>query len=126
MIVLITGDRNWTNKAAIRKFIEYFYGLVGEKLEIVQGGARGADTLAREVCEELGITCHTVPADWETHKKAAGPIRNRLMMEKFNPRYVMAFHENLSKSKGTLDMIRVAQKNDKVVYHYDGKNLFLH
>lgn len=123
MIILVTGDRNWTDKASIRRFLEYLLEMHKDKLEIVQGGARGADTLAREICEELGITCHTVPADWETYKKAAGPIRNRLMMKKFNPRFVLAFHENLAESKGTLDMVRVSVKNKKVVFHFDGEKV---
>jgi hypothetical protein len=41
--------------------------------EIIEGGATGANTLAREFGEHEGISVRTFPADWERHGRAAGP-----------------------------------------------------
>jgi hypothetical protein len=43
-----------------------------------------------------------MPADWANHGKAAGPIRNRKMLD-LKPDLVLAFHADLTNSKGTKD-----------------------
>jgi hypothetical protein len=48
------------------------------------------------------------PADWETHGRAAGPIRNQAMLDEGKPYLVIAFWDG--KSKGTLDMISRATR----------------
>jgi hypothetical protein len=77
---------------------------------LINGGAAGADTLAREWAVDRKVDHLTLYAKWEIFGKSAGPIRNRLMAKK-RPRLVVAFHPNLDESKGTRDMIKVA--NDR-------------
>ena len=48
-------------------------------LEVVSGQARGADTMGEKWAFDRGIPRKLFPADWETHGKAAGPIRNMEM-----------------------------------------------
>lgn len=48
-------------------------------LEIVSGGARGIDETAKKYAQAWEKTYKEFPADWETHGKAAGPIRNKQM-----------------------------------------------
>lgn len=62
-----------------------------EGLVIAQGGARGADQLARRWCELEKVECLTFEADWQALGKMAGPIRNRRMLEEFAPDFVIAF-----------------------------------
>lgn len=102
--VLVCGDRNWSN-----------YGVIANRLRelsrgtlIISGGARGADTLACLAAKALGFAYVEVRADWERHGKAAGAIRNREML-KLKPDLVIAFHDDLTKSKGTADMLRIAR-----------------
>ena len=47
--------------------------------EIVEGGASGVDSWARDLARKLGIKCITFSADWAKHGRAAGPLRNRAM-----------------------------------------------
>ncbi len=49
------------------------------------------------------------PADWKRYGRAAGRIRNALMLEYEKPDLVIAFHEDLSTSRGTLDMLKRAK-----------------
>jgi YspA, cpYpsA-related SLOG family len=57
---------------------------------IIQGGARGADAMARLWAEARAIDCLTVPAKWDLHGRGAGPIRNARMLD-YNPILVIAF-----------------------------------
>lgn len=54
----------------------------GRPLVIIEGEQRGADLLAREWAEDRGVEVRGFPADWETHKKAAGFIRNSQMLKR--------------------------------------------
>lgn len=107
MRVLVCGGRDYSGGKA--------YWHVGEVLSeihdatpitaIIEGGARGADACARGWAAEEGVKCVTVPADWATHGKAAGPIRNRRMLTDFAPDLVVAFPGG----RGTADMVRQAE-----------------
>ena len=100
--VLICGGRDYTDKARMREILKSYSMPV--EFRIIHGGARGADTLAAELAVELGIPAKAYPADWRKHGKAAGPIRNQLMLDDGKPDIVMAFPGG----KGTADMLRRA------------------
>jgi hypothetical protein len=110
MIVLICGDRNWTNRVSIRKVLRQLKGLYGRDLLVIQGGAPGADTIAKEEAMALGITVCTYPANWAVHHRAAGPIRNAEQLKWGRPMRVFAFHPNLQRSRGTRDMVTKAER----------------
>ena len=114
MKALVCGGRNWTNREAIRSWLCKLQDW--DYTELIQGEARGADTIAREEGERLGYTIigrnpHTrgFPANWNKYHLGAGPIRNREMLDQC-PDLVLAFHSDLSKSKGTADCVREARK----------------
>jgi len=58
---------------------------------IISGCAPGADTLALEWPEARGIQVARFPADWNTHGRAAGPIRNQQMLDEGKPELVVSF-----------------------------------
>jgi hypothetical protein len=103
--VLVTGGRNYADKLTVFdclvKLNEQF-----ERLIVVHGDADGADTLAYEVCKEVGIEQARVPATWNKYLKAAGPIRNKLMLDLFPVDLIMAFAGDI----GTADMKKQATK----------------
>ena len=99
--VLICGGRDYTDRAMMRATMETWL-CPGDT--IIHGGAPGADTLAAGVAKEMGIEQKGYPADWRKHGKAAGPIRNQLMLDDGKPDIVVAFPGG----KGTADMIRRA------------------
>lgn len=49
--------------------------------EVVSGGALGVDIGGEQWARTKGIPVRRFPADWATHGKAAGPIRNAQMAE---------------------------------------------
>ncbi len=107
MKVLVCGDRNWSDKNAIRSWLSKLqdWGYT----ELIEGGARGADTIAKEEATLLHMNRQHFPAQWDKYGKAAGPIRNRAMLDQ-QPDLVLAFHGDIGSSKGTRDCVNEAIK----------------
>jgi hypothetical protein len=106
MKVLVCGDRNWKNKDIIRAYLASVPNLE----LVIEGESRGADTLAREVAEEMQVNVMRFPANWSLYHKAAGAIRNKQMLDEGKPDKVLAFHNNIEQSKGTKHMVALANK----------------
>jgi YspA, cpYpsA-related SLOG family len=106
--VLICGDRNWNDYGTILRELSKVQQ--SSKVEVViEGEANGADSFGRAAATVLGIPVLAFPADWRKHGRAAGPIRNRQMLNEGNPTLVLAFHNFIENSKGTKDMVNVAR-----------------
>jgi len=106
MNVLVCGDRNWTNRKAIKNAL---MGLLKDTT-IINGACQGADKLSTDVARELGFTVQEFPANWIKLGKVAGPVRNQDMIDIGSPDLVIAFHSDIANSKGTLDMCKRARK----------------
>jgi len=102
--VLVCGGRDYDDWKAVFAVLDAIRELHGP-LTIIEGGANGADCLARRWATERKAGLVTVPADWKQHGRAAGPIRNRVMLADHRPNYVLAFPGG----KGTRDMVRQAE-----------------
>lgn len=108
--VLVCGSRNYNNWQKIYQVLDAQLAKVGPSLLIISGGASGADTHAREWAVDRRVDHLTLYAKWETEgRKSAGFIRNRRMASK-KPKLVLAFSEDFDNSRGTRDMIGVAEK----------------
>lgn len=107
--ILVTGDRHWDD-------LETMYHLFNDEIfkdksiRIIHGAAKGADTMAGFLGKEFGWEVEVYSADWTKYKRAAGPIRNREMFKTSKPHIVFWFHDDLTNSKGTKDMVSVAIK----------------
>jgi hypothetical protein len=110
MRVIVCGDRNWKRMDIIERELRK---LPTDTL-IIHGAARGADTLGKFVAEKIGLKVINdgkgFPADWKRYGRAAGPIRNQQMIDEGKPDMVLAFHDNISESVGTKDMVTRARK----------------
>ena len=102
--VLICGDRNWKDTTAIQRCVDS----LPASAVIIEGGARGADSIAAACGVFRGLVVLHFPADWNRHGKAAGPIRNRQMLTEGKPDIVIFFHNNLKGSRGTRDMVKIS------------------
>lgn len=106
IILLICGDRNWTDMASIGRAIDNYTGSI--KL-VIHGGCRGADRLAGEAAKNRRIPVKVYYANWNQYGRAAGPIRNQQMLDEGCPDEVWAFHSNITTSKGTAHMVSIAR-----------------
>ena len=79
-----------------------------EKISLVSGHAKGADTFAEKYAAEKNIPIRVFPAEWKKYGRAAGPIRNRAMLEyaREETPVVAAFWNG--KSRGTGNMLKQA------------------
>lgn len=111
--VIICGDRYWEDEATIGIFLEK----LNKESVVIHGACKGADITAGRLAKEMGLKVKAFPADWSTYGNAAGPIRNRQMVADGNPDLVVAFHNNLSQSKGTKDMLNVAKESGIMFLH---------
>ena len=105
MKVVVCGDRNWSNESII---CERLHRLPPDTI-IIQGECDGADTLAMHLAREIGLDVVGFYANWTRHDKAAGPIRNIRMLNT-KPSLVLAFHDDLDRSKGTKHIVGEARK----------------
>ncbi|OQM74911.1 DUF2493 domain-containing protein [Manganibacter manganicus] len=81
-------------------------GLWMPNVTVISGMARGADTLAVDWATDNFCPTLKFYADWDTHGKAAGPIRNQQMIDEGKPDLVVAFPGG----RGTADMVRRSRK----------------
>ena len=110
MRVLVTGSRDWDDRFKLFHALDEL-NMTAHIDEIVEGCARGADRLAEQwAVRTPNVKLSHFPADWKHLGRGAGPIRNRRMILT-QPDLVVAFHPNISESKGTKDMVAVAVAN---------------
>jgi len=111
--LIVAGGRDFND---VDRIVQEGYGLMVNELKafqvvIVQGEARGADKCAHLAAQRLHLVCDSYPADWNTHGKAAGHIRNKQMADIAHG--LLAFWDG--ESKGTANMIETMQKLNKNV-----------
>lgn len=105
MRIAVTGSRDWNDQALLDvALIRYLRP--GSHLHV--GDARGADAMAWALAHTLaGVEATRYEADWQTHGKAAGPMRNRELLDESRAQLLVAFkwgHEG----RGTDDCIKAA------------------
>lgn len=108
--VLVTGGRDYRDKAALRRAI-----LEARPSLLISGLARGADRLAFEIAEELGIPQMLFPANWNGEGRGAGVIRNQRMLDLGKPGVVLA----APGGRGTADMVERARRAHIPVRHVE-------
>jgi hypothetical protein len=113
MNILVCGSRDWNDFTTIAKYLEELNSTdnhVEKPITIIHGGCKGADSIAGYLAAQLGFQVRVFTADWSKYGKAAGLIRNQQMLDEGQPNLVVAFHNALEDSKGTLDMVSRARK----------------
>lgn len=82
-------------------------------IEIVQGGAKGADMYARRFARKYEFDSTQFDADWDTYGKRAGYIRN-VEMAKYAKQaditMLIAFPTRDVECRGTENMIEIARE----------------
>lgn len=111
MKVIIAGGRNVTTYAYVEEaIIQSGFNIT----EVVSGCARGADTLGEQWATRNNVALKKFPADWDTHGKRAGHIRNCQMGDYAEALIALWDGE----SRGTKHMIDYATKKGLKVFIY--------
>lgn len=107
--LLVTGGRDYADADTVNAALDAFDRMFPVGV-LIEGGATGADTLARDWANKRGILVITEPVeDWNgIYGKRAGLVRNAKMLRKHQPDYVVAFPGH----SGTAHMVFIAQEAD--------------
>ena len=119
MRVLVCGGRKFSDRELLYKVLNIIHnGIKGGITTIIHGGASGADSIAGEwSVDVLKKEAEVYLANWNLHKTAAGPIRNRKMLKEGKPDIVVAFPGG----SGTSDMIKIAAAAGVKVFDIEKK-----
>lgn len=109
MRVIVTGSRKWTDKVAVWDALNDVYQEHGPFVLVHGACSTGADAIAHQWYELatrlVRVKEEPFPAAWDARGKAAGPERNRRMVEA-GADLVLAFP--LPEGSGTQHTMRLA------------------
>lgn len=117
--IVIAGNRGFEDYSLLEEKLDEILEAELEPVELVSGHAKGADLLAERYAEENDVPIHVIKPVWKTYGRAAGPIRNRQMLDyarEATP-LVVAFWDGKSKgTKNTIDTASSLKIPVKVVF----------
>ena len=99
--VAIIGSREYPH----RDRVENYVNALPDGTVIVSGGAPGVDRWAQYAASQRGLRVWLERADWDRYGRAAGPMRNALIVA--GAERLVAFWDG--SSRGTADTIRKAR-----------------
>lgn len=108
--IIIAGTRTFTDYRLLRKVLSETAGDIDKStIEIISGGAKGADRLGELFAERNGLKLTVIPAEWDKYGRSAGYKRNLKMAEYAEPDgMLIAFWDE--ESRGTKLMIDIAEQ----------------
>ncbi len=118
--VIVAGGRDFTDKTRLYNVLDKMFihpdAVMPDSnaLEIVCGGARGADSLGDQWAITNWVPVQEFPGGWATHGKSAGHRRNVEVASYAD--VLVAFWDG--ESKGTRHMIDTALKSGLEVHVY--------
>lgn len=106
--VIIAGGRDFRDYRYLKQECDFMLSKLinTNKIEIVSGGANGADKLGEYYAKENEFKLTVMKADWDKHGRSAGYIRNAEMAEYAT--HVLVFWDG--KSRGSKHMIDIANE----------------
>ena len=108
MNLIIAGGRDFDNWPLLCESLDHILKKTPmSTITIFCGMAKGADNMGMLYATMNYIPVRRFPADWDTHGKKAGILRNQEMIDA-GATHLVAFWDQ--KSKGTADMIKRAIK----------------
>jgi hypothetical protein len=112
--VLVCGGRDYQDRDRVFSELDNLCGEVSFEhplgtadVTVIHGACpTGADHFAAEWAIVNRVNFKGYPADWRSHARAAGPIRNQHMLDDGQPDLVLAFPGG----RGTADMVKRAKR----------------
>lgn len=115
--IIVAGGRDFNDKAKLYNSLDTIVAKYTDTntIEIVTGGARGADYLGKRYALDKHLLHTELPAQWDKYGKSAGYRRNAQMADYVTDDGVLvAFWDG--RSKGTSHMIDVARRKGIKVF----------
>lgn len=102
--LIVAGSRSFGDYDRLAADLDHLLARRLPAVEIVSGGASGADALGERYAAERGLALRVVPAQWARYGKSAGPIRNQTMA--MYGHALVAYWDGVS--PGTAHMVKAA------------------
>ena len=118
--LLIAGSRTFEDRELLYRVADEVLAGDNETV-IIEGGARGADSLAKDYALERGLELVEFKADWKQYGRAAGPKRNDEMVDYIKEKDGEALYFWDEESRGTKQCIESAQKKGVPVWVWSTK-----
>jgi hypothetical protein len=99
--VLVTGGRDYNTVETVYRTLDRYRTVI---TVLGHGSARGADTLCEEWAKSRQVNYQGFPAKWDSIGGAAGPVRNKEMLDNFKPDVLVVFPGGT----GTQNMVSIA------------------
>lgn len=90
MRVLVCGGRDFADHDLLAGALAAMHAATPLKV-LIPGDAKGADRLAGEWAEAVGIPAEACPVDWKRYRAAAGRKRNARLLAQGKSDLVVAF-----------------------------------
>ena len=117
MKIAIVGSRSFSDYSELENKVQKFladWDCELNSVEIVSGGAVGADSLGELFAKNHQLEMISILPDWKKYGRGAGIVRNREIAETADA--VIAFWDGASKgTKSTIDFFRDRKKKIKIV-----------
>ncbi len=110
--LIIAGSRDFNDYSLLPKHLDTLLTTIELPVQIISGGARGADRLGERYAREHKLLLRIIKPDWDRYGKSAGFLRNE-KMAKFADG-LMAFWDG--NSRGTEHMIFRAEERGMDVW----------
>jgi len=118
--ILVTGGRDWSDPDRLAAVLDHATA-GGEQVRLLVGDCpTGADQHARAWAERRVVPAEVIPARWQQMaaegkpRRAAGPVRNLALLDRLDQaegqRRVLAFHQDLGRSRGTRQCVTAARR----------------
>ena len=107
MKIAVIGSRGFSDVKLLEEKLDTFKNRI---IELISGGAQGADTIAEAWAIVNNIPVTLFKPDWKTYGKAAGIKRNKQIIESCD--YCIAFWDG--KSKGTASSLKFCKQFNKL------------
>lgn len=120
MIIVTTGGRDYTDFETVETTLDDLYVSVGGDLRVRVGDATGADALVRAWCIRRLVEWRLFEADWAHYGAAAGPIRNKQMLEWLPPPQLLVAFPG---GPGTISCKREAAKRNIAILDVSAEEL---
>jgi hypothetical protein len=119
--ILVTGDRRWRHPERLAQVLDQAAAEAGGGVRLLVGDCpTGADRHAARWARQRHVPVQLFRARWEQMaaegrpRRAAGPLRNRAMLDALDQaegeRLVVAFHDDLGRSRGTRQCVAEARR----------------
>jgi hypothetical protein len=125
--VVVCGSRGWGGGRHFAT-VASVVGTLPPGSVVIHGNCSGVDLMADESARAVGHGVEALAANWGRHGKAAGPIRNGVMLGRLCTLRaggfgvaVIAFHNDPSLGRGTAHMVRIARAAGIPVAVYDAE-----